>query len=110
MIYTPVQKSKTRKPNAAQRQLMSEWDSIVNKHKVNVIKNVKPMSKLQPAVYRRPTIQVDSHKVMPCDIAIKPKMVYTGNKIIGIGTLHKSNAVPVFSQEEAIDISKMRRG
>jgi len=30
--------------------------------------------------------------------------------MIGIGQLHKSNASPVFSQEEAIDISKMRRG
>lgn len=35
--------------------------------------------------------------------------VYTGTKIKGIGTMHKSNAVPVFSDEEAIDISKMRR-
>ena len=35
--------------------------------------------------------------------------VYTGDKIIGIATLHKSNAVPVFSQEEAVEISKMRR-
>lgn len=34
---------------------------------------------------------------------------YTGTKIIGIGTMHKSNAVPIFSEEEAIDISKMRR-
>ena len=36
--------------------------------------------------------------------------VYTGDKMIGIGVLHKSNAVPVFSDEEAVDISKMRRG
>ena len=36
--------------------------------------------------------------------------VYTGDKILGIATLHKSNAVPVFSQQEAVDISKMRRG
>lgn len=35
--------------------------------------------------------------------------VYTGDKILGIGTLHKSNAVPVFSEEEAVEISKMRR-
>ena len=35
--------------------------------------------------------------------------VYTGDKIIGIATMHKSNAVPVFSDEEAVDISKMRR-
>jgi hypothetical protein len=34
---------------------------------------------------------------------------YTGTKIKGIGTMHKSNAVPVFSDEEARDISKMRR-
>lgn len=36
--------------------------------------------------------------------------VYTGTKVVGIATLHKSNAVPVFSQQEAVDISKMRRG
>lgn len=40
----------------------------------------------------------------------KPIPQYTGTKIIGIGTMHKSNAVPIFSDEEAQDISKMRRG
>ena len=34
---------------------------------------------------------------------------YTGTKIKGIGTMHKSNAVPVFSDEEATDIARMRR-
>jgi len=34
---------------------------------------------------------------------------YTGTKILGIGTMHKSNAVPVFSDEEAVAISTMRR-
>lgn len=38
-----------------------------------------------------------------------PPKVYTGTAMIGIGQMHKSNAVPIFSQEEAIDISKMRR-
>ena len=37
------------------------------------------------------------------------KKVYTGNLIKGIATMHKSNAVPVISQEHAEDISKMRR-
>jgi hypothetical protein len=41
---------------------------------------------------------------------VKPQDTeYTGTKIKGIGTMHKSNAVPVFSDEEAKDISKMRR-
>lgn len=35
--------------------------------------------------------------------------VYTGTKVKGIGTMHKSNAVPIFSDEEAKDISSMRR-
>ena len=43
----------------------------------------------------------------PCTKA--PDKVYTGDKIKGIGTMHKSNAVPIFSDEEAVEISKMRR-
>lgn len=37
-------------------------------------------------------------------------MKYTGTKLLGIGVMHKSNSVPVFSQDEAIEISTMRRG
>ena len=42
-------------------------------------------------------------------VNIKQAMQYTGDKIIGIGTMHKSNAVPIFSDKEAKDISSMRR-
>jgi len=35
---------------------------------------------------------------------------YTGTKMLGIGQLHKSNAVPVFCDQDAIDIARMRRG
>ena len=41
---------------------------------------------------------------------LKPSPVYTGTKVKGIATMHKSNAVPVFSDEEAVEISRMRRG
>lgn len=40
---------------------------------------------------------------------LKPVPVYTGDKMIGIGQLHKSNAVPVFRTEDAEDIARMRR-
>jgi len=40
---------------------------------------------------------------------LKPSKVYTGTMVKGIATMHKSNAVPVFSDEEAIAISSMRR-
>ena len=34
---------------------------------------------------------------------------YTGTEIIGIGTMHKSNMVPVSRKKDAEDMAKMRR-
>lgn len=34
---------------------------------------------------------------------------YTGTAMIGIGQLHKSNAVPIFRAEDAEDLAHMRR-
>lgn len=39
----------------------------------------------------------------------KEPTIYTGSKIIGIATMHKSNLVPIFSDEEAKAVSSMRR-
>ena len=39
----------------------------------------------------------------------KPVQQYTGTKMKGIGTMHKSNSVPIFSDEEAVAIATMRR-
>lgn len=60
--------------------------------------------------YSNPRGQViKSHGPTCGNTALPAKKEYTGDAIIGIATLHKSNAVPVFSQQEAEDISKMRR-
>lgn len=58
----------------------------------------------------RETKYIPSHGDGLGNAALKQTQTYTGDKMLGIGQLHKSNAVPVFSNEEAIDISKMRRG
>lgn len=43
-------------------------------------------------------------------VAVKKEAnTYTGDKLIGIGNLHKSNLVPVFKEDEAKDLSSMRR-
>ena len=50
-------------------------------------------------------------KVTPGGSAPKKESpVYTGTAILGMSAMHKSNIVPVFSQEQAVDIAKMRRG
>ena len=44
-------------------------------------------------------------------MAKKEANVYSGGrKLLGIATLHKSNMVPVFDKESAIEIATMRRG
>ena len=41
----------------------------------------------------------------------KQEFTYSGErKLIGIGLLHKSNLVPVWDEQNAKEISKMRRG
>ena len=39
----------------------------------------------------------------------KTENKYSGTLIIGISTMHKSNAVPVISKQDCIDIAEMRR-
>ena len=58
----------------------------------------------------REPVNIPSRPDTPGVVAARPAdKVYTGTKIKGIGTLHKSNAVPVFTDEEAVDIAHMRR-
>ena len=109
MIHTYTRKSKQRKPNAAQRQLAAEWDEIVKKYQPQKITkvNVEPWSPAKPYVRQTP-----HYPSLNTGMGVATKSdtkVYTGDKMIGIATLHKSNAVPVFNSEDAVDISKMRR-
>jgi hypothetical protein len=64
--------------------------------------------KLDTPVGRTNTKHIPSLNTGGVATLAAPK-VYTGTKVKGIATMHKSNAVPVFSDEEAIDISRMRR-
>lgn len=59
---------------------------------------------------REPKEVIPSKSDTPGAVAARPAdKVYTGTKIKGIGTMHKSNAVPIFSDDEAQDIARMRR-
>jgi hypothetical protein len=44
---------------------------------------------------------------LPC--TKREDQAYTGTKVKGVSIMHKSNMVPIFSNEEAVEISKMRR-
>ena len=59
---------------------------------------------------RNTTAHIKSRDTGGGNATLKAPNVYTGTKVKGIATMHKSNAVPVFSDEAAVEISKMRRG
>lgn len=64
-----------------------------------------------PAPSRRPTQAVDSlHGGVDSTYAPRPAAQrYSGTECIGIATMHKSNAVPVFNHQAAVDAATMRR-
>jgi hypothetical protein len=113
MIFTGPQRSKKRKPNAKQRELDASWQEMIKKYATKKVAIPKQSlsdvySLGKPACRETPKIPSLPFTGGPC--AKKPSPVYTGTKVKGIGTMHKSNAVPIFSDEEAIEIATMRRG
>jgi len=67
--------------------------------------NHKPAQK----VFVRETPNIPSAEIDGCNTSAKNNQQYTGSYVIGIGQLHKSNAVPVTCNSDAVDIAKMRR-
>jgi hypothetical protein len=88
------------------------WELLKQKHapKKPVFSKSFTNSKMPKIVIPRGTDHIKSLNTGVGTAARAPDKVYTGSAVVGISTLHKSNGVPVFSKEEAIDISKMRRG
>ena len=110
IIYTH-QKSKKRKPTAKQRDLARQWEELLKKYepkKPVKVTNAKPYSPPKPFVRETPKYPSLMSMEGSCTKPIHGK-VYTGDKMKGIGTLHKSNAVPIFTDEEARDQAAMRR-
>ena len=88
------------------------WELLKQKHapKKPVFSKAFSNSKMPKIVIPRGTAHIPSLNSGQGIAARAPDKVYTGTKVKGIGTMHKSNAVPVFSDEEAVEISTMRRG
>lgn len=114
-------KGKTKFRNSAEaqkaRQLDADWKELQKKWEVDADDKkrkralvAEPLSYNLSAPVGRSTSNSIPSRVTAGGSTAPVHKVYTGNKILGIGTMHKSNAVPIFSDEEAQDIARMRRG
>ena len=106
IIYTN-QKSKKHKANAKQRELQSSWEKILKKYESKTPIQKAKVKKAEP--FRRETPSIPSLGTYEGQCTKSDQPTYTGTQMIGIATLHKSNAVPVFSKEDAVEVSRMRR-
>jgi viroplasmin and RNaseH domain-containing protein len=96
------------------RENVKEWQDLKDKWNVSDTKKSKPVMVELPTTAKpyirdtgpRPASKSSWHTGA---VTSKQSQQYTGTAIVGISTLHKSNAVPVFSQKEAEEIAKMRR-
>ena len=102
-----------RKNAEAWQALLDKWGV---KDEVKTTKIQRP-TKFDPVVRNAPVVDPKrlTHNipsvVTGVGVAVKkPVQQYTGDAMIGIGQLHKSNGIPVFSKEEAHDLALMRRG
>ena len=116
MIYgNTTSKFKPKQKSKAERD---EYDAWCNKYGIKAVGKTKkkPVRVLNsPVLVTKPNYRetirypsLDTGHTGAVNMG-KQKQVYTGDKIIGIATMHKSNLVPIFNDESAVEVSRMRR-
>lgn len=100
---------RARELDVSWRELQKKWAVDAEEKRRTRALKAEPLSYKLTMPTERSTRHIPSLSTPGHSTATVHK-VYTGTKVKGIATMHKSNAVPVFSDEEAVEISRMRRG
>lgn len=87
-------------------KMISEIPRISNKTNTRPLAKSMPIPKVPAGRETPQCVSIDTGFI-PC--TKKSQHSYTGDKMKGVATMHKSNAVPVFTDKEAQEISSMRR-
>jgi len=103
------QARKSRELDAEWKELQKKWGVEAEDKKRNRAMKAETLTYSLSVPPGRETRHIPSLGNGMGVAAKKETPKYTGTKIKGIGTMHKSNAVPIFSDDEAKDISSMRR-
>jgi hypothetical protein len=102
-----------KKLTPRERALQEAWDELMSKHAKPLEKGLNGRAVVLKQAAVAPVQQkprIPSHVTPGGDTMIKKVIMYSGNNIVGIAQMAKSNAVPVFSKQEAIDVARMRGG
>lgn len=105
------QKFRSAEEKRRSEQLDAEWEYLQKKYAAKPVKSVRRGYVAPVNINAERSSRHIPSRDSGVGVAAAPQpKVYTGDKMIGIGTMHKSNMVPIFSDQEAKEISTMRRG
>jgi hypothetical protein len=114
----PHKLPKQDNPKARAAQLQQEWEALLARHSKPLERGAKSFGiKRVPEVRQAPQsssvamnrVSSNPNGMMGLATKAAPK-IYTGNCVMGIAVMHKSNMVPIFNSESAVEVAKMRRG
>lgn len=107
---------RARELKAEWEQRQQEWDKMSPNFSRGLKVKAGKVKTTSPVVTGGPVIDPsrDTRQYRSLDtgvgVAAKPAAkIYTGTLIKGIATMHKSNAVPVLNDDDAVAIAHMRR-
>ena len=111
-----TKKRKTRKKSQKQLRAEQNHQAFIDRMKRNSVNGSTTASKPVgagsiPASSANLISFVSTNSISyHSSMAKKEEKVYTGDEIIGIAQMHKSNAIPIRSKKSAEEVAKMRRG
>ena len=103
--------ARARELAASWTKLKKDWGAVEQESRRNRALKAPAMTSysLSYPPGREPKQHIPSKDTGVSMAAAKDSPVYTGTAMKGIGTMHKSNSVPIFTDEQAVEIAHMRR-
>lgn len=100
---------KARELDSSWKELQKKWGVEQEDKKRKRALAAEPLTyKLSAPVGRSTSNHIPSHST-PGGSTSSIHKVYTGDKILGISQMAKSNAIPVFNSDHILEIARMRR-
>jgi hypothetical protein len=113
-------KRKPRQPTKAELEaeasyakMMAKWDKAPKfartSHSEKPSANLSTTESMSAPPGRFTSHGIKSHSTPGGYAPMQQNRMYSGDKVLGIATLHKSIAQPIFSSQEAVEVATMRR-
>jgi hypothetical protein len=108
-VSTPAYKKRARQLEHIKQKKQREFEKMLASIPKPSKKEFKEYVPSSPVIRETPDYPSLSSQAIPAGGAKKESQKYTGDYIIGIATMHKSNLVPVGRGDNPEEYAKMRR-